>query len=159
MRKNPLVFCLSLILNQSVPFSYMKSSIRLVKSKMPSTAANDNCQETSKSSVGFIIKRIIAASASELKGLLCRRKKNDKQKTRHIIAARNAGGFDGTTSTNIAAAIIQTTARARFIKPAVLHSHHIIPTRMPKFIPDRHTKCNSPVLRNASKVAMSISAL
>ena len=107
---------------------------------MPRTDANDNCQLTSKSSVGFMSNRITAAMDSEFKGFDCLRKKNDAQKTVHIIPARMAGAFGGTTSRKITAAIVQTAARAGFIRPAALQSHHIIPTRMAKFIPDRLIK-------------------
>ncbi len=133
-----------------VIFSYRKKCMRSQKSKIPSTVANDSCQPASNNPVGLISRRIIAAKDSEFKGLECRRKKNDIQNTQHIIAALNVGALGGTINKNTPITIIQMTARARFIKPAVLHSNHIIPTRIPRCIPERLIKCSRPVLRKAS---------
>ena len=149
MRRNALAFCLSLFRNRSFTCSYMNTLIRSVRSIIPSTDANDSCQPASNNCVGLMSKRTIAANDSVLRGLDHRRKKNDTQKTQHIIAALSVGALGGTISKKTPIAIIQTTARARFIKPAVLHSHQIIPARIPRCIPDRLIKCSSPVLRKA----------
>ncbi len=141
-----MVFCFSLILNQSVTFSYMKSSIRPVKSIIPSTDANDSCQPASKTWVGLISSRIIAANDKVLRGFVFRRKKKDAQKTQHIIAALNVGALGGTISKKIHIAIIQIIALVGFIKPIVLHSHQIIPAKIPRCIPERLIKCSNPVL-------------
>ena len=150
IRKNILVLGVLLLEYGMIVVSFRKIAMRLVKRMMPRTAANDNCQLTSKSSVGFMSNRIMAAMDNEFRGFDCRRKKNDAQKTVHIMPARMAGAFGGTTSRKITAATIETAARAGFIRPAVLQSHHIIPIRIAKFIPDRLIKCNRPVWRNAS---------
>ena len=94
-------------------------------------------------------KRIIAANDNVLMGLGGRRKKKDTQKTQPIIAALNVGALGGTINKKIPIAIIQIAARARFIKPAVLHNHQIIPIKMPRCSPERLIKCSKPVLRKA----------
>ena len=66
-----------------------------------------------------------------------------------IIAALIVGALGGTISMKTPTAIAQMTARPGFIKPAVLAAHQIIPNRIPMCIPDRLTKCSSPVLRKA----------
>jgi hypothetical protein len=73
--------------------------------------------------VGLISKRIIAANDNVLTGLECLRKRNDVQKTQQIIAALSVGALGGTINKNKANAIKQMTARAGFIRPAVLDSH------------------------------------
>ncbi len=127
----------------------MRLSIRCVKSTIPSTEVNDNCQPASNKFVGLISKRIIAASESVLMELGRRRKKKDAQKTKPIMAALKVGALGGTISKKTLIAMIQTIARAGFINPAVLQSHHTIPIKMPRCIPDRLIKCSRPVLRNA----------
>ena len=120
-----------------------------LKSIIPNTDANDNCQPASNKFVGLMSNRIIAASESVLMELERRRKKNDAQKTKPIIAALTVGALGGTIKRKTTIAIIQIAARARFINPAVLHSHQIIPTKIPRCIPERLIKCKRPVLRNA----------
>ena len=149
VRKNGLPLWVSLLQKWSVTFSYVKNSIRSAKSIIPSTDANDNCQPASNNCVGLISKRTIAANDNVLMGLECRRKKNDTQKIQTIMAARNTGALGGTINKNMPIATIQMTARAGFIKPAVLHNHQMIPIKIPRCIPDRLIKCSRPVLRNA----------
>ena len=149
MRKNGFAFGAFTRQGKPVIFSYRKKWIRFAKSIIPSTDANDNCQPASNKDVGLISKRIIAANESVLRGLDLRRKKNDTQKTKHIMAALSVGGLGGTISRKRHIAIMQTIARARFINPAVLHNHQIIPIKIPRCIPERLMKCSSPVLRNA----------
>jgi len=150
MRKNGFVFRSFHTPGQTRYFFYIeRSGFGGKKDIIPSTDANDNCQPASNNCVGLISKRIIAANESVLRGLDLRRKKNDTQKTKHIMAALSVGGLGGTISRKRHIAIMQTIARARFINPAVLHNHQIIPIRIPRCIPERLMKCSSPVLRNA----------
>jgi len=93
--------------------------------------------------------KMIAANDNVLTGLCLRRKKNDAQKTQPIIAALTVGALGGTINKKTAIAIIQIVARARFINPAVLHNHQIIPIKIPRCSPERLIKCSRPVLRNA----------
>ncbi len=159
MRKNGFVFGALLRQGKLDIFSYRKKWIRSQKSTSPSTDANDNCQPASNNCVGLMSKRIIAAKDNVLMGLGRRRKKNDTQKTQHIIAALNVGALGGTINKKITITIIQTTARAGFINPVVLHSHQIIPIKIPRCNPERLIKCSRPVLRKASYVSLSISRL
>ena len=149
MRKNSLLFMASLAQGLSVIISYRKKCILVVKRRIPRTDANDSCHPASNNPVGLMSKRTIAANESVLRELDFRRKKNDTQKTKHIIAARSVGALGGTISKKTATAIMQTPARARLLNPAVLQSHQIIPIRMPRCIPERLIKCSRPVLRNA----------
>ena len=126
---------------------------------IPSTEAKDNCQPASNRPVGLISRRIIAANDNVLSEFCLRRKKHDRQKTPTMIAALIVGGLGGTISRQTAVAIKHTAARLGFINPAVLHSHQIIPIKMPRCIPDRLIKCSRPVLRNALYVPLSIFAL
>ncbi len=116
---------------------------------MPSTDANDNCQPASNNCVGLISKSIIAANDNVLYELAVRLKKNDAQKTKHITAALSVGALGGTINRKTAKTIIQTIALARLANPAVRHSSHTVPIKMPRCIPERLIKCSSPVLRNA----------
>ena len=68
MRANRFVFGISGTHSWPVIFSYRKKLILSVRSKTPSTAANDNCQLGSNNSVGLVSSSIIAANESELKG-------------------------------------------------------------------------------------------
>ena len=149
MRKNGLVFGAFLPQGRPSIFSYRKRWVRSQKSISPSTDANDNCQPASNKFVGLMSKRIIAANDNVLTGLCLRRNKNDAQKTQPIIAALTVGALGGTINTKIHIAIIHITARARFISPAVLHSHQIIPIKIPRCSPERLIKCSRPVLRKA----------
>ena len=128
----------------------------MVSSKSPSTDANDNCQPASTKDVGLISRRIIAANDNVLRGFERRRKKNDRQKTQHIMAALIVGALGGTISKKIPITIIQIVARARFIRPASLHNHQTTPIKMPRCIPERLIKCSRPVLRKALYVVLSI---
>ena len=149
MRKNDLVSGAFLAQGRPVISSYINKWIRLQNSKSPRTDANDNCQPTSNKCVGLINRRIIAAKDNVLSGSERRLKKNDKQKTKHIIAALMVGARGGTINKKITIAIIQIIARLRFINPAILHNHQIIPAKIPRCSPERLIKCNRPVLRNA----------
>jgi len=149
MRKNGLVVGAFLPQGRPSIFSYKKRWVRSQKSTSPSTDANDNCQPASNKFVGLMSKRIIAANDNVLRELKRRRNKNDAQKAKPIIAALTVGALGGTINKKIPIAIIQTVARARFIKPAVLHNHQIIPTKIPRCIPERLIKCSRPVLRKA----------
>ena len=149
MRKNGLVFRAFLPQGRPVIFSYRKKWIRSQKSTSPSTDVNDNCQPASNKFVGLMSNRIIAANDSVLMGLERRRNKNDAQKTQPIIAALTVGALGGTINRKTTITIIQTVARARFIKPAVLHNHQIIPIKIPRCSPERLIKCSRPVLRKA----------
>ena len=145
-RKNSFVFKIFSIQRLSAIFPYRMLSIRFVKSIIPRTEANDNCQPASNKPVGLMSSSIIAANDSVLRRLGDRRKKNDMQKTKHIIAALSIGALGGTIIKKIPITIIQIIARPRFIKPATLHNHQIMPAKMPRCSPERLIKCNKPVL-------------
>ncbi|GAI26058.1 unnamed protein product, partial [marine sediment metagenome] len=59
-----------------------------------------------------------------------------------MIAALIVGALGGTINKKTARAIMQTVARVDFIRPAVLHSHQIIPIKIPKCNPERLIKCS-----------------
>ena len=128
----------------------MKASIRSVKRMIPKTEAKDNCQPASNNCVGRMMSsRMIAARDSVLIGLACRRSKIDVQNTQQIIAARTVGALGGTISRKTPTAMAQIAARTGFIKPMVLQNHQMIPTRIPRCIPDRLIRCSKPVRRKA----------
>ncbi len=121
----------------------------LAKSKIPSTVANDSCHPASNNCVGLVSSSIIAASASVLKGLVCRRKRMDMQNTEQMTAALMIGALGGTMSRKMLIVIRQATARTGLFRPAILQIHHTIPARIPMCIPERLIKCNRPVWRKA----------
>ena len=84
-----------------------------------------------------------------IKNICARFADNETQNTKDMIAALIVGALGGMISKNTASAIMQITARAHFIRPAVLQSNHIIPIKIPKCNPERLIKCSKPVLRNA----------
>ena len=140
IRKNGFVIGALLYQGGLVIVSYRKKWIRWQKSTSPKTDANDNCQPASNKFVGLMSSRIIAASESVLMELGRRRKKKDAQKTKPITAALNVGALGGTISKKMLIAMIQIIARAGFINPAVLQSHHTIPIKIPRCIPERLIK-------------------
>ena len=149
MRTNGFVIGIFSAHGREVIVSYKSEWIRLQKSTSPSTATNESCQPASNSWVGLMSKRIIAANESALTELCFRPKRREAQKTHPIMAALTVGALDGTMNKKTAIAIIQIIARPGLSRPAVLHSHQMIPIKIPRCRPERLMKCSRPVLWNA----------